>query len=89
MKLKILLVIWNDTIEFEEETLDDESFFLVPTVQTGLLYDEDSEKIRLVHSYSINHDEHDFVIIPKASIVKQKMLGFFDTEKNKVVKTNE
>ncbi|MFW6173571.1 MAG: hypothetical protein ACOC5T_07495 [Elusimicrobiota bacterium] len=84
MKIKIVAVIWNDVFEYEEENLDDENFELAPTLQTGLLYDEDDEKIRLIHAYSLNCDEHDFIVIPKSLIVKKILLGFFDTETEEI-----
>jgi len=84
MKKKIVAVIWNDILEYGEEELTKENFSLAKTVQTGILYDEDSEKIRLVHSFSLDNDEHDFVVIPKALIIDQKFLGIFDTKTNKI-----
>ncbi len=84
MKKKIVSVIWNDVIEYGEEELTKENFSLAKTVQTGILYDEDKEKIRLVHSFSLDNDEHDFVVIPKALIVDQKVLGIFDTKTYKI-----
>ncbi len=84
MKFDIVAVVWNDTFEFEESELDSDSFELSPTLQCGLLIDEDDEKIRLAHSYSIDHDEHDFIVIPKAIVTIQKKLGEFDS-KTKVI----
>lgn len=85
MKKKIVALIWNDILEYGEEELNKENFSLAKTVQTGILYDEDSEKIRLVHSFSLDNDEHDFVVIPKALILDQKILGTFDTKTNKIL----
>lgn len=84
MKKKIVAIIWNDILEYGEEELNKENFSLAKTVQTGILYDEDNEKIRLVHSYSLDNDEHDFVVIPKALILDQKILGIFDSKNNKI-----
>ncbi len=84
MKKEIISVVWNDVLEYSEEQLSKENFSLAKTVQTGILWDEDSEKIRLVHSLSLDNDEHDFVVIPKALIVDQKVLGTYDTKTNKV-----
>mgnify|MGYP006300583069 FL=1 len=84
MKKKIIAVVWNDVIEYGEEELNEENFSLAKTIQTGILYDEDNEKIRLVHSFSLDNDEHDFVVIPKALIVDQKELGTFDTKTYKI-----
>ena len=84
MKIDIAAIVWKDVFAFEDETLDDESFSLAPTLQVGLLYDEDDEKLRLVHGYSLEHDEHDFIVIPKSLVVKRKILGTFDTETKKI-----
>jgi len=84
MKKEIIAVIWNDASAFEEELLDDENFSLSPTLQIGLLHDEDDEKIRLVHGFSLDYDEHDFVVIPKPLIIKRKNLGFFNTQTNEI-----
>lgn len=84
MKKKIVAVVWNDVIEYGEEELNEENFSLAKTVQTGILYDENKEKIRLVHSFSLDDNEHDFVVIPKALIIDQKVLGSFDTKTNKI-----
>jgi len=84
MKKKIVVLIWNDILEYSEEELNKENFSLAKTVQTGILYDEDSEKIRLVHSFSLDNDEHDFVVIPKSLVIDQKILGSFDTKTNKI-----
>lgn len=84
MKKKIVAIIWNDILEYGEEELNKDNFSLAKTVQTGILYDENSEKIRLVHSFSLDNDEHDFVVIPKSLIVDKKILGSFDTKTNKI-----
>ncbi len=84
MKKKIVAVIWNDVLEYGEEELKKENFSLAKTVQTGILYDEDNEKIRLVHSLSLDNEEHDFVVIPKSLIINQNTLGIFDTKANKI-----
>lgn len=84
MKKKIVAIIWNDILEYGEEELNKDNFSLAKTVQTGILYDEDSKKIRLVHSFSLDNDEHDFVVIPKPLILDKKILGSFDTKTNKI-----
>ncbi len=84
MKKKIVAVIWNDVLEYGEEELSKENFSLAKTVQTGILYDENNEKIRLVHSFSLDNDEHDFVVIPKSLIINQKTLGVFNTKTKKI-----
>jgi hypothetical protein len=88
MKYDVVAVVWNDAFEFEESELDSDSFELSPTFQCGLLIDEDDEKIRLAHSYSIDHDEHDFIVIPKAIIVNRKKLGEFDSKTKKITLFN-
>ena len=84
MKKNIVAVVWNDVIEYGEEELSKENFSLAKTVQTGILFDEDKEKIRLVHSFSQDNDEHDFVVIPKALIIDKKVLGSFNIKSNKI-----
>ena len=84
MKKKIVTVIWKDILEYGEEELTKENFVLAKTVQTGILYDEDNEKIRLVHSFSLDNDEHDFVVIPKSLILEQKIIGSFDTKTKEI-----
>ena len=87
MNYDILVIIWNDAFAFEEEELSIENFQISPTVQCGLLVNEDEEKIRLVHGFSLNHDEHDFLVIPKASIIKRQKLGVFDSKSKKIIQT--
>ena len=84
MKIDIVAIIWKDIFAFEDEPLDDETFSLAPTLQVGLLYDEDDEKLRLVHGYSLEHDEHDFIVIPKSLVVNRKILGTFDSDTNQI-----
>jgi len=84
MKIDIVAIIWKDIFAFEDEPLDDETFSLAPTLQVGLLYDEDDEKLRLVHGYSLEHDEHDFIVIPKSLVVNRKILGTFDSNTNQI-----
>jgi len=84
MKHDIVALIWNDAFAFEEEELNDENFQLSPTLQCGVVMKEDTEKIRLVHGFSLDHDEHDFIVIPKANILKRKTLGFFDFETGEI-----
>ena len=84
MLLDIVAVIWNDAFAFEEEELSKENFQLSPTVQCGLVVSEDDEKIRVVHGYSLDHDEHDFIVIPKASIKKLKKIGTFDSKTKEI-----
>lgn len=84
MKYDIIAIIWNDAFAFEEEALTEENFHLSPTVQCGILVNEDEEKIRLVHGFSLDHDEHDFLVIPKASISKMKKLGTFNSETKEI-----
>ena len=84
MKHDIVALIWNDAFAFEEEELTDEKFQLSPTLQCGVVVKEDMEKIRIVHGFSLDHDEHDFIVIPKASILKRKTLGFFDCETSEI-----
>ena len=88
MKLDIVAIVWKDVFAFEDEPLDEETFSLAPTLQVGLLFDEDDEKIRLVHGYSLEHDEHDFIVIPKSLIENRKSLGTFDPDK-KQIKTSK
>lgn len=85
MNYDFLVIIWNDAFAFEEEELSIENFQLSPTVQCGLLVSEDGEKIRLVHGFSLDHDEHDFLVIPKASIIKRQKVGVFDSKNNKII----
>jgi hypothetical protein len=85
MKIDIVAIIWNDVFAFEDEPLDNETFSLAPSLQVGLLYDEDNEKLRLVHGYSLKHDEHDFIVIPKSLVVERKILGTFDTNTKEIV----
>ena len=85
MKYDIVAIIWNDAFAFEEEELNKENFQLSPTLQCGLVVNEDHEKIRLVHGFSLDHDEHDFIVIPKASIVSQKKIGSFDSQTNEIL----
>jgi len=84
MKINIVAIIWKDVFAFEDEPLDEETFSLAPSLQIGLLYDEDDEKLRLVHGYSLEHDEHDFIVIPKLLVVERKLLGTFDTDTKKI-----
>ena len=84
MKLRIVAIIWNDVFAFEDEPLDEETFNLAPSLQVGLLYDEDNEKLRLVHGYSLEHDEHVFIAIPKSLVVERKILGTFDTDTKEI-----
>jgi len=84
MKIDIVAIIWKDIFAFEDEPFDDETFSLAPTLQVGLLYDEDDEKVRLVHGYSLEHDEHDFIVIPKSLFVNRKILGTFDSNINQI-----
>lgn len=84
MKIDIVAIIWKDIFAFEDEPFDDETFSLAPTLQVGLLYDEDDEKVRLVHGYSLEHDEHDFIVIPKSLFVNRKILGTFDSNTNQI-----
>ncbi len=85
MKINIVAIIWKDVFAFEDEQLDEETFSLAPCLQVGLLYDEDKEKLRLVHGYSLEHDEHDFIVIPKSLVVNRKILGTFDTDTKEIV----
>jgi hypothetical protein len=89
MKYEFVALIWNDAFAFEEEELTDENFQLSPTLQCGIVVKEDNEKIRLVHGFSLDHDEHDFIVIPKASILKRKTLGIFDSETNEIWSSSE
>jgi hypothetical protein len=84
MKYKIAAIIWNDAFAFEEEELSNENFQLSPTLQCGLIINEDKEKIRIVHGFSLDHDEHDFIVIPKAAVIKRKKLGTFDSETKEI-----
>jgi hypothetical protein len=84
MNYDIICIIWNDAFAFDEEELSKENFQLSPTVQCGLLIDEDDEKIRIADGFSLNHDEHDFIIIPKATIVKRKKIGRFNTKTKEI-----
>lgn len=84
MKYDIVAIIWNDAFAFEEEELSKENFQLSPTLQCGIVVNEDKEKIRLVHGFSLDHDEHDFIVIPKSSIIKQKKVGTFDNDTNEI-----
>jgi hypothetical protein len=84
MKIDIVAIIWKDIFAFEDEPFDDETFSLAPTLQVGLLYDEDDENLRLVHGYSLEHDEHDFIVIPKSLFVNRKILGTFDSNINQI-----
>ena len=84
MLFDIAVVIWNDAFAFEEEELSKENFQLSPTVQCGLVVSEDKEKIRVVHGYSLDHDEHDFIVIPKASIIQLKKVGTFDSKTKEI-----
>ncbi len=87
MNYDIIAIIWNDAFAFEEEELSKETFQLSPTVQCGLVVNEDDEKIRLVHGFSLDHDEHDFLVIPKASIIKRKKLGIFNNNSKEIIPT--
>jgi hypothetical protein len=80
----IVAIIWNDAFAFEEEELSVENFQLSPTVQCGLVVSEDKEKIRVVHGYSLDHDEHDFIVIPKASINQLKKIGTFNSKTKEI-----
>lgn len=82
----IAIIIWNDAFAFDEEELNKENFQLSPTIQCGLITDEDDEKIRLVHGYCLDHDEHDFIVIPRASIKKLVKLGTFDSKTKEIKK---
>lgn len=84
MKYDILAVIWNDACEFEEEELNKETFELSPTFQCGLLIDEDEKKIRISHSFSIDDNEHDFIVIPQKIITYRKKIGVFDSKTKKI-----
>ncbi|MEF8847918.1 MAG: hypothetical protein V5A68_02150 [Candidatus Thermoplasmatota archaeon] len=84
MKKEIVAVIWNDASEYEGEEFNDETFELSPTFQIGLLHGEDKDKVRIVHSYTLDHEEHDFVVIPKSLIIKRKTLGTFDTKTKEI-----
>ena len=85
MNYDIIAIIWNDAFAFEEEELTEETFHLSPTFQCGILVNEDEEKIRLVHGFSLDHDEHDFLVIPKASISKMEKLGTFNSETKEII----
>lgn len=89
MKYDIVAIIWNDAFAFEEEELNDENFQLSPTLQCGLIVNEDHEKIRLVHGFSLDHDEHDFIVIPKASIINQQKIGVFDSKKRTIIPSSK
>jgi hypothetical protein len=84
MKINIVAIIWKDIFAYDDETLDEETFSLATTLQVGLLYDEDNEKLRLVHGYSLEHDEHDFIVIPKSLVIEQKVLGTFNTNTKEI-----
>lgn len=87
MKKQIVAIQWIDACAYEEESLDDDHFLLSPMVQIGILFDEDKEKIRLVHSYDLTDDDHDFIVIPVSLIKKRIVLGVFDTDNAQISKT--
>ena len=89
MKYDFIALVWNDAFAFEDEELTDENFQLSPTLQCGIVVKEDEEKIRLVHGFSLDHEDHDFIVIPKASIIQRKTLGFFDCETNEIMQSNK
>jgi hypothetical protein len=89
MKYDIVAIIWNDAFAFEEEELNKENFQLSPTLQCGLVVDEDHEKIRLVHGFSLDHDEHDFIVIPKASIINKRKVGEYNSKTKKITPTSK
>ena len=85
MKYDIVALVWNDASSYEEDELNNETFQLSPTFQCGLVVSQDDEKIRLVHGFSLDSDEHDFIVIPKANISYQRKLGVFNTKNKKIL----
>lgn len=84
MKKEIVALRWNDASAYDEESLDKHHFDVSPTIQIGIVFDEDDKKIRLVHSYDITDEQHDFIVIPTSLIEQRITLGFFDTKTNQI-----
>ncbi|MFO8077401.1 MAG: hypothetical protein R6U21_01980 [Thermoplasmatota archaeon] len=86
MKRNIVAVRWDDACGFEEESLEKDHFVLSPTIQIGMVINEDDEKIQLVHSFSLDDDQHDFIVIPKSIIKEKRVLGWVEIDTGKIGK---
>jgi hypothetical protein len=89
LKRNIVAVHWDDACGFDEESLDEDHFVLSPTIPIGIAMDEDDEKIRLVHSLSLEDDQHDFIVIPESLIKKKMGLGWVELKKGKIACSKE
>ena len=75
----------GDSCCFDEEALDEDHFVLSQTIQIGIVMNEDDDKIRLVHSFSLDDDQHDFINIPKSLIKEKVVIGWLDIKTAKIV----